>query len=112
IGPSQARRIAEGRKAIADFEAAFTDAQKDARVVARLRSMKLEEEGKAIGGVLGLGADIFTRPLTTMERLASMKSTVQKFEKAIAGGIDRYFSGPGRGMREAVTRSRDEIIAE
>jgi hypothetical protein len=112
IGPSQAKRIAEGRKAIAEFEATFGEAQKEARIVARLRSMKMEEEGKSLGGIIGLGADILTSPAKTLDRLASARSTIHKFEKAISGGLDRYFSGKGKGLAEGLTRSREDIIKE
>lgn len=93
ILPSDAAKIADGRAALKEFESSLTQTTKEAEVIARVERMQLEEQGKGIGGLIGLGADIVTRPMTTIERLAALRNTTRKVEEAIDGGLKRFFGG-------------------
>lgn len=95
-----------------DFETTFASARKNAEVVNRLKDMQLEEQGKAIGGTLGFLTDIVTRPVTTMERLGAVKVATQKLEKAIEGGLNRFFDGKGIRLAAGPARQSTEVAKE
>jgi hypothetical protein len=102
LTPKQAAALADGRAAIGEFEKALGSAKKEAEIIARIESLQLEEQGKALGGIMGLGADLVTRPLKTMERLGDLIQAKQKVEQAIEGGLKRFFGG----------KSGPELVAE
>lgn len=93
LSPRQLAKLEEGLADVTAFEQSFTAAQKEASVANKLRSMQLEEKEKAIGGLVGLGADLVSRPLTSIERFASVRNTVDRVEKTINGAFERFFGG-------------------
>lgn len=95
LTPAQRAKITAGRAELAEFEQAFKDARKDAEVLNSLKRQQLQEQGKGIGGLLGLGAEFVTKPLTTMERLAQVRATTKKVEDAIAKGFEKFFGKKG-----------------
>lgn len=112
LTPKQLRDLETGLGDLREFEATFRGARKEAEVISKLQQMQLEEQGKGLGGVLGLGVDIMTRPATTMERLASVKAAAERFEKSIAAGLDRFVSGKGAKLSEALSKPRAEVIKQ
>lgn len=93
------RAVFDKARASADkFDEAFATARKESAIVARLRTQALEEQGKSLGGVLGLATDVMTRPLQTMERLGAIRAATERFEKMIEGGINRFFEGKGSAL--------------
>jgi hypothetical protein len=109
---SEASRLESGLAELDDFEKTFRASQKEAETVAKLRTMQLEEQGKGLGGILGLGADILTRPLTTMERMASVRATVEKFENGLRDGIAQVFNGSKGAMPSAAKAPAREALVE
>lgn len=112
----QMLRLSNGKAALEDFATTFGDAKKEAAVISRLRTQQLEEQGRSLGGVVGLATDIMTKPLTTMERLGALKASTERLENGIARGIDKFFSGKSAAVRSEVTaalaRPRDAIVKE
>lgn len=105
--------ITEARAAATEFEKTFAAARKEAEVVNRLKDLQLEEQGKAIGGTIGFLTDIVTRPVTTMERLGAVKVATQKLEKAIEGGLNKFFTGKGQSLVSATKpRAAAEVTKE
>lgn len=112
LSERQAAKLAEGLKDVDAFEEAYIAAQKEARVANKIRSMQLEERDKALGGIIGLGADVLQRPLTTMERLAQVKMTTAKVSKGVEDGLNRFFSGDkGTALVEKLTPKAAEAPA-
>lgn len=106
------RAVFEKARTSADsFDTAFAAARKDSAVIARLRTQALEEQGKSLGGVLGLATDIMTRPLQTMERLGVIKATTERFEKGIENAMNRFFEGKGSALMRRGTEAADEVVA-
>jgi hypothetical protein len=99
LAPEQA---AELRAAADEFESVVKKAREEGESISRIERMQLEEKDKALGGILGLGADIITRPAKTMERLAALRNATAKVEQAIEGGLKRFFGG----------KSGPELVAE
>lgn len=97
------RAIFDKARATADnFDGAFATARKESAIVSRLRTQALEEQGKSLGGVLGLATDMMTRPLQSIERLGALKAMTERFEKGVENGINRFFEGKGSAfMRQA-----------
>lgn len=100
--PSEIAALEDGSKALGEFETLLGTAKKESEMIARIERLQLEEQGKALGGLMGLGADMVTRPLKTMERLGDLIQAKQKFEQAIEGGLKRFFGG----------KSGPEVVAE
>lgn len=95
IVPSDAAKIADGRAALKEFESTLGQTSKEAEAIARVERMQLEEQGKGIGGLIGLGADLIQRPMASIERLAALRNATRKVEEAIDGGLRRFFEGKG-----------------
>ncbi len=89
------------------FDEAFATARKESAIVSRLRTQALEEQGKSLGGVLGLATDLMTRPLQSIERLGALKAMTERFEKGVENGINRFFEGKG----SAFMRKADDVIS-
>jgi len=67
--------------------------------------------------VLGLAQDLLTKPGRQMERLGALKATTDRLEKAIAGGMKRFFDGEGAAVAKAFerpieSRTRDVMTKE
>lgn len=112
LTPRQQELLEQGLKDLGEFEASHASAIKDAQVANKIRSLQLEEKEKALGGIIGLAADVVSRPLTTIERLAAMRATTQRVEKAIEGGLTRFFGGSGQEVVQALTRPKAEVAKE
>jgi hypothetical protein len=100
--PSEIAALEDGSKALGEFETLLGSAKKESEIIARIERLQLEEQGKALGGIMGLGADLVTRPFKTMERLGDLIQAKQKVEQAIEGGLKRFFGG----------KSGPELVAE
>lgn len=100
--PTEMAALEDGSKALGEFETLLGSAKKESEMIARIERLQLEEQGKALGGLMGLGADMVTRPLKTMERLGDLIQAKQKFEQAVEGGMKRFFGG----------KSGPELVAE
>lgn len=116
--PADVASVERLRSAANAFDETFTAARKEAVVIGKVRDQALQEQARSLGGVLGLATDIMTKPLQTMERLGSLKAATERFEKAIEGGINRFFEGKGstfmRRTEEVVekVRPKAEVVAE
>ncbi len=104
LTPEQAKMVSDGRAALADFEKTLGGARKESETLAKLKEMHEDEAGKGLGGVLGLLSDVVTRPATTMGRLAQVRQTTRSLEKAIEGGLGKFFGSKG-GEYGAVAKS-------
>lgn len=100
LSEKQLAALEDGHSAIGEFEKLLGTAKKESEVIARIEKLQLEEQGKDIGGLLGFGADLITKPLTTMERLGAVRAMTRKTEEAIAGGMERFFGKRGAELVE------------
>lgn len=114
LDAKQLAALEDGHAALGEFETVLGTARKEAEVIARIEKMQLEEQGKAVGGLLGLGADLVTRPLTTMERLGALRALTRKTEEAVAGGLERFFGKKGPAVLEDLSapRPKAEVAKE
>lgn len=111
LSPAETSALTKARGDLEAFETTFASARKEAAIVGRLRTQALEEQGKSLGGVLGLATDIMTRPLQTMERLGVIKAATEKFEKGIENGINRFFEGKGSVFMRRAEGAAEEVRA-
>jgi hypothetical protein len=112
LSPKQLAALEQGTKHLDEFEATFLEAQKEARVANKIRSLQLEEKEKALGGIIGLGADLVSRPLTSIERFAQIRATTQKVEGGIKSGFDKFFGGKGAEVVKSTARPRETVVKE
>lgn len=92
LSPKQAADIAEGEKALDAFAQNFAKARTDIAANNKLRAMQLmEREAPRMGGLVGMIGDVITKPLTTMERLAEIRSSTVRLDKAIDKGLQKAF---------------------
>lgn len=112
LSPAQQAALKDGEAALGEFEKRLGTAKSEGEVIAKIERMQLEEQGKAIGGLMGIGADLITRPLTTVERLAGIKRATVRMEEVIAGGLDRFFSGKGAETIKKVVRPKADVVKE
>jgi hypothetical protein len=113
----QKRSIAEGRKSLDTFEKTLNETKDQAAIVARLKKAQAEEQGKAIGGMLGFVSDVISRPYKTMERLADAKVTIDRITKSIQETADRFVEGkaskaPSGVLDKESRREATSLIAE
>jgi len=100
---AQSSKLTQGLKDLDGLETAFTEARKEAVVANRLKAAVLEERHAGnMGGLLGLAGSVVTQPLTTVQRLARVRQTVQRTEEAIAGGLRRFFGGDADAAAERI----------
>lgn len=115
---SQAAKLDAGLKDLDAFESSFKSARTEAAAVNRLKAAALEERNtESLGGLLGLASGIVTKPLTTVQRLAAIRQTVQRTEEAIAGGLRKFFGGDAdtaaaRIAEKLAPRAKDKVISE
>ncbi|MGL4444749.1 MAG: hypothetical protein ACRCU1_14070, partial [Alsobacter sp.] len=110
--PVHAKNIAEARSALDTFESVFSDGRSEAAIVNRLKAQRLEEQGKGMGGLIGLAGDVFTRPLTTMDRLAQIRNTTEKLENSIAKGLEKFFGSDGKALADRLAPRAKDVIAK
>lgn len=82
----------EGRAAVARMQKALGKATDEAKIIEKLNTQRLAE-GDGLGGVLGMASDVFTRPLKTAERLASVRNGIDKMTTGIKKSVDAVFGG-------------------
>jgi hypothetical protein len=119
ITPTQKARLTEGLKELDEFQGAFNEARAEAAKVNRLKAQLADEQGKGMGGLLGLVTDAFTRPATTMGRLAEIRNTTRGLQKAMDLGFakvfkssSKYASSAGQAAEQAAPRAKAEVAKE
>ncbi len=115
LSPSsgQEAKLTQGLKALDTLEKDFGEARKQAVIMSRLKRQQLQEQGKGIGGIFGLIGDLSSKPLTTMERLASVRHTAETVENGIRNGIKRMFGGgEGAGVKVPPVRPKADVAKE
>lgn len=110
LTPATKAKIAAGRSAIDKLEASVAAATKEATEVSALQKQKALESGGAIGGLVGLVTDFFTRPITTAERLGALARTVDRTSARISKAVDSIAENVGKG-RPSPRMAKDEAIA-
>lgn len=113
LSVGQRMKLADGREALNAFEQAFRGAQKESEVLARIKAQQADEMGKGVGGILGLVSDAMSKPLTTMQRLAEVRNTVQRIENGVSKGLEKFFGSKGGDVLDRLApRAKDEAIRE
>jgi hypothetical protein len=112
----QAAKITQGKAALEEFAQDFSKAREEIAAANRLRSVQLlEREGRSVGGLVGMIGDVITKPLSTMERLAEVRSSVVRMDKTIDAGMKKamQFRGGAASKAENVARAtaEKEILA-
>lgn len=113
LSPAQAKLIDEGEAALKEFDSILAEATKESEIVAKLERQQVEEQGRGMGGLLGLASDLITRPLTSMQRLAEIKHTTRGIEKAIERGFAKVFKSRSSGAAtETVAPRAKDVVAK
>jgi hypothetical protein len=116
LSPKQLADVEEGEKLLAAFSKKFNSAREEVAANNRVRSMQLvEREGSQIGGLVGMIGDVFTKPLTTLDRLASVGNTVSRATDKVRNVVKSVFSGAAEGVEKGargVARSADATAKE
>jgi len=116
LSPAQQKAIDDGLKALDAMEATVKTTKAEAEIVARTKQAMAEETGRGMGGVVGFFTDAVTRPITTLDRLAAIQRTLNKFD----GVIENAVSNAVRGERKAVAaevvslagKAKDRVVDE
>lgn len=93
LSPQAAKDLAAGREALDKMESTLDAVKKEASIVGRLKRARAEEQGHGVGGLAGLVTDIFTRPLTTMDRLGGIQHAIDRLTKSVTSGAERIAEG-------------------
>jgi len=113
LTPRQQAAIADQKAALKEFREILGTAKKDSEAIARVENLRLEEQGRALGGIMGLVADIATKPVTTLERLAAVKATTKKVEDAFSKGLEKFFGKTGpEVIADLKPRPKDVVAKE
>lgn len=115
LSAAQRAKLASGSKALDEFEATFAESRKEAAMLNRLKAARAEEQGKGIGGLWGLVADVYSKPLTTMDRIGAIRSTVQRVEEGTTKALDKFFYRKGAGSAAegaATLRPKADVVKE
>jgi hypothetical protein len=115
LTPADAKQLAKGESALANFEKAFTEGRKEVAIVNQVKAQRLDEQGKGLGGLVGLVGDIMTKPATTVERLAQVRNTVKNVEDGVTKALGKFFDakGPATSTAERLTpHPRSDVIKD
>ncbi len=113
LSPKELAALEDGTSALGEFESTLGAARKESEVIARIEQMQLEEQGKAVGGLLGLGADFVARPMTTIERLGALRAVTKRVEEGISNGMKRFFGKNGPAVIDDVRpRPKADVVAD
>lgn len=116
LTPKQASMLEQGLRDIKEFEDDFLAARQKASTANRLKDAIAEErDAGSMGGLVGLVADAVTKPLTTMQRLANVRQTVQRVEDGVARGLEKFFGGKGNEVVDRIAeklRPKAEVAKE
>lgn len=94
LSAAEKAQAAAARQAYSQAEKSIAATSKDVAQVNAARRLMEEEKLHAIGGLSGAVIDTFTKPMTTLARLADIERSVQRVEKQIGNGIGVYFKRP------------------
>jgi hypothetical protein len=114
INPAAEKLLREGEEALDEFEKTYRRTGDEARAMARIEDQLAREQGKGVGGLLGLVTDAATKPLTTIQRLAAVRQTVRGVEK----GVEKLLANFGQGKTSAAVvealspRAKDAVAGE
>jgi hypothetical protein len=132
LSPAQKASFDSARRGLDEMDRAFAKASDEARYVATVRKLRAGEgerglldsaapiAGSLIAGPIGaagglasnLAIDAVTRPLTTAERLRSMRVATEKFDTLVREGVRGVFGGAGPS-RPRLPRSKvEEVMRE
>lgn len=112
LSPAQKANFAEARTALNELESTFNESRSQAAVVNRIKAQQLSEQAKGMGGLIGLAGDVFTKPLTTMDRLAQIRNTTAKLEDSIAGGLRKFFGSDGKALADRLAPRAKDVVAK
>ncbi|AKU96997.1 hypothetical protein AKJ09_03661 [Labilithrix luteola] len=96
-GAAAKTAIAEERSALDAMEKTFDKATKEASLINQVKRLQAEEREYGIGGALGLVTDTFSKPITTLRRLAMLEEHTQ----SVLGRM-------GKGTRQLVGKTETE----
>ncbi len=113
LSAEQAAKLTAGEKSLNAFEQSFRAAREEVSANNRVRSMQLvERERPAVGGLLGLIGDVVTKPLNTLDRLASVQNTVERVIKKVRGAAEGAVDGSAVSGAAAKAASKDAVGKE
>lgn len=107
LSAGEKSQFAAGRKALDEFERTLQSSRDEAAVVAKAKALKESEQGKAIGGLIGLAVDSFTRPITTAERLGAIRRAANRVDAAVKKGVAGVFDR-GAAVAARIPMPREE----
>lgn len=114
ISAEEGAKFAAAEAAVSNFETTLNDAMSEAAKQNRIASAAHAEHGGMIGGLSGLVADAFMRPVTSMHRLGRLAQVAEKAESAIRTSFRSFGEKMGTGEAAAQTapRPREKVIEE
>lgn len=91
MGPAERANVQRARKSFEQIEKTIDSTAKSVAEVNAAKRLMEEERAAGIGGLTGAVVDIFTKPMTTLARLADIERTVQRVERRIDKGVGVFF---------------------
>lgn len=113
LSAEQAKRIAAGKAALEDFAAEFRAAREEVSANNQLRALQLEEkDARSLGGLIGLVGDAYTKPLTTIERLAEVKTSVDRLNSTVRKAAEKVFKASAAKAEPAAAVTKETTEKE
>lgn len=118
LSAGEKAQAAQARAAFTQIEKSLGDTAKSVSEVNAARRLIEEEKAFALGGISGAVVDVFTRPMTTLARLADIERAVHGVEKRIDKGVGVFFkkpqapiaiTGKAEPLRDAYTKRVAEV---
>lgn len=85
--------IGKERSALDRMEATFEKATKETSLINQAKRLQAEEQAQKIGGMLGVVTDTFSKPVTTLQRMAQIEQHTKTVLDKFSGGTKKLVGG-------------------
>lgn len=90
LNPAQLAKMQRGKQALEEFAEEFSAARKEISANNKLREIQIaERDAPRLGGLVGMIGDVATKPLTTLQRLAEIRSATTRMTDTIEKGFKK-----------------------
>lgn len=108
---AQKAAVADLRKAADEMEATLAKTKDEAAIANRIKAAQAEETGRGLGGVLGFAVDTVSSPIKTIDRLAAVKRTLERFDGVLETAV-KGERGPVADLVSLKGPAKDAIVKE
>lgn len=112
LTPAQKEQVARAREAFAGLRTTVSSTAREVTTINQLRRLQDAEKAGGLGGLVGLAADVGTRPLRTLQRLAVIEQQTRRINDTLKKGVRVVFGGgapPPAAPRESLSAEFDRV---